>query len=182
MFGVRRPLNKQVLPRRTRKPPRQSEGLRFWTSSLNHILGSPWCRVLRYLYVPLVCQVSHAFFFFCCFLVIFYFKYTHTSTTVVVSGNNIQYWWWRTLRARSHGDKKEKKKMLQQTIKIEQCITVMLNLQKQMYMSTQQKEQKTQRAREEKRHVNLEMHTLSPQWDICFFTSNLKHEMSIAIH
>lgn len=169
VFGVRRPLNKQVLPRRTLKPPRQSEGLGIWTSSLNHILGSPRCRVLKYLYVPLVCQVSHAFFFLLLLPCHFFFtSNTHTSTTVVVSGNIIQYWWWRTLK--EHGPMGMKKKKLQQSIKIEQCITVMLNLEKQTYMSTQQKRAK-KREREKKRnwHIKLEMHTLSPQWDICFF-------------
>lgn len=109
------------------------------------------------------------FFFFCCFLVTFFFtSNTHTSTTVVVSGNIIQYWWWRTLK--EHGPMGMKKKKLQQSIKIEQCITVMLNLEKQTYMSTQQKRAK-KREREKKRnwHIKLEMHTLSPQWDICFF-------------
>lgn len=180
VFGVRRPLNKQVLPRRTLKPPRQSEGLGIWTSSLNHMLGSPRCRVLKSICTLSLSSVTCIFFLLllpCHFFL--NFKYTHTSTTVVISGNNTQYWWWWTLK--EHGPmgmkkkKRDRKKMLQQTIKIEQCIIVMLYLEKQMYMSTQQKRAKKKtRVRKKLAYKVRNAHFVTTVRYLLFYTCNLK--------
>lgn len=174
VFGVRRPLNKQVLPRRTLKPPRQSEGLGIWTSSLNHMLGSPRCRVLKSICTLGLSSVT-CIFFFCFFLVTFFlnFKYTHTSTTVVISGNNTQYWWWWTLKEHGPmGMKKKKKGGQKENVATNNKNWTMhycyaLSRETNVHVNTTKKSKKKTRVRKKNCHIKLEMHTLSPQWDIC---------------
>lgn len=66
--------------------------------------------------------------------------------------------------------------MLQQTIKIEQCITVMLYLEKQMYMSTQQKRAKKKNASEKKKlpYKVRNAHFVTTVRYLLCFTCNLK--------
>lgn len=154
-------------------PPDKARGLGFelavWITC-----WVPRGAVSLNLYVPLVCQVSHGFFFFCCFLVTFFlnFKYTHTSTTVVISGNNTQYWWWWTLKEHGPmGMKKKKKGGQKENVATNNKNWTMhycyaLSRETNVHVNTTKKSKK-KREWEKNCHIKLEMHTLSPQWDIC---------------